>query len=153
MSMFGRTFTGAWIETCLLKNTCAKIAVAPLQVRGLKRRSTRVVRAAIRRTFTGAWIETDIVIELKKRNWSRTFTGAWIETTSYLATLFINLSHLYRCTLSNMSRMVRIGRSMETICLIGFLNRCVAMEQRVCWLLHFGRTGSSILCILSLKAF
>ena len=48
-------FTGAWIETLLLRRTCLALMVAP---------------------FTGAWIETDEVRWADEDNQVAPFTGA-----------------------------------------------------------------------------
>ena len=97
-----RTLTGAWIETPMSGWLCAKAAVAPSRVRGLKHAlwQGHIYRCP-RRTLTGAWIETadgvksmseEPVAPSRVRGLKlvqtqsqllaegRTLTGAWIET-------------------------------------------------------------------------
>ncbi len=59
VTLEGRAFTGAWIETSIL-------------VAGWRRNSSRA--------FTGAWIETTFTEVAIYNPVGRAFTGAWIET-------------------------------------------------------------------------
>ena len=79
--VWGRTLTGAWIETNDVQVVVGVIKVAPSRVRGLKPVRNRLARDAISRTLTGAWIETSAKVNAARRAKSRTLTGAWIETT------------------------------------------------------------------------
>ena len=80
--MVVRTFTGAWIETCIALPIMRNSSFAPSRVRGLKQ--VRVYFGSYYdrvRTFTGAWIETRQLLRTVPLVYVRTFTGAWIETS------------------------------------------------------------------------
>ena len=76
---YGRTLTGAWIETKDWWLPDGRSVVAPSRVRELKLFWQSLLLHFQSRTLTGAWIETYYFNKLEKTK-SRTLTGAWIET-------------------------------------------------------------------------
>ena len=58
MPQYGRTLTGAWIETYVVDDNMQERNVAPSRVRGLKLCYDGDAAGTIGRTLTGAWIET-----------------------------------------------------------------------------------------------
>ena len=63
-SLYGRPFTGAWIETPMHVIATMRSKVAPSRGRGLKPRARGPSWHVVGRPFTGAWIET--MAEIRK---------------------------------------------------------------------------------------